>query len=1150
MSDEPHTEIGRIRLRPKASHSRNGSARASEAHSETSSGYGPRANGPARARNGHRRPAGEGSFEQDLRQPWGQGPTRERAQPYFGSDAELESGFRLPFDPLRLIGAAKRNLLWIIAGGMLLAIAGFFLGASMVDHKISMGLMRKTSNAMRNEGVQVIDKFMVREYSDQTLYSFMTSGEVLNGVVEKARTNPLLAGLRFTAQDLAGAVSVRPSDNPDFVILTMKAFADLRSMVELINLYAREVVAYTRKVQRTESSVIADYLTKQVQESDKNIEKLTGEMRQFAQTGLGDYEQEASLEIKQLIAMKEKLSAKKLELDTLAKRIEVRRAQLGSQSSGSTRVELARAELDQMRLTMKDANPLVIQKRAEIALLEQRAMKGESSKTAASSAAMSSHPLYLGVLDLEAQKPALEAEIADTQRSIKDLEKTLGSRTGTDIGFSLKKAELQSQRLGRESLQQRQREAELFLNNSLGYFGVQEPATMGNVNHKARWMKVGLLSAAAGLLGLLASLGLVMLTEAMDTSLKTPEDITRVTGLPVLATLGDLRKMSAAAQVNWAFRTLTLLKGKLNRNLDQALVCGIISANHGEGRSTWVSLLTSAASQRGLRVLTVDTRPAAPAPNVNESRKAEAKAETKTAPATESAAPMSDGSAIHLPDHEETGAQTGANGEASLISTPAKVAEHFDDPNSQSIVHIPLPGWVWSLERRKQWQDALESWKDIENIVIFVELPPASEPEAVLLAENLPQVIWLCGSGMADAVETNGHLETIQHARCNLVGAVLNHAPPPLFNNRLARWFQRISTCLALAGTLAAVQAQNPAAPARDAVEATAEIRPTVAGPGDPLSFSASARRKRAAWQEKLTFGPGDSMDIHVYGKPAMSRTNIMVGPDGRVNFLQAAGVQASGLSVEELRQRLDEEMAKYYTEAAAPRTIVIPVAFSSKKYFMLGKVNAKGAYVLDRPLTLLEAVARAKGLETGLYRRNTVEMADLGQSFLVRNGAKMGVDFEKLFQEGDLTQNVLLEPNDYIYFASTAAREIYVLGEVMSPGPIGFGANATVLTAIADRGGYSERAFKKRVLVVRGSLREPETFVVDTGAVLDARMRDFKLQPRDIVYVSSRPWIKAEELLDEAASSFIQGAVTTWSGVNVGPIITKRLLPRSRPSE
>jgi protein involved in polysaccharide export with SLBB domain len=462
------------------------------------------------------------------------------------------------------------------------------------------------------------------------------------------------------------------------------------------------------------------------------------------------------------------------------------------------------------------------------------------------------------------------------------------------------------------------------------------------------------------------------------------------------------------------------------------------------------------------------------------------------------------------------------------------------------VVQIPMPGWVWSLERRKQWENALDHWRDIENLVIFVELPPATDQEAVLLSEKVPQLIWLVGSGMADAAETKAHLETLQHAGCNLVGAVLNYAPAPIFNSRLARWFQRMNWALVLAGTLLTVRAQG--GEAQVAQNVNPELRPAVATESDRLAFGASARRKRAAWQERLTFGPGDTMDIHVFGRPGLTRTNILVGPDGRISFLQAGGIKAAGLTVEELRENLDRELTRYYKEAAAPRTIVTPVAYTSKKYFMLGKVNTKGAFVMDRPLTLIEAVARAKGLETGLYQRTTVEMADFGHSFLIRNGEKLRVDFEKLFQEGDLTQNVLLEPNDYVYFASTAANDIYVLGEVMNPGPLGFVPNATVLTAITDRGGYSDRAFKKRVLVVRGSLNQPETFVVDSGGSLDARIRDFRLEPRDIVYVSRRPWVRAEELLDEAASSFIQGAVTTWAGVNVGPIITKRLFPRTRP--
>ena len=125
---------------------------------------------------------------------------------------------------------------------------------------------------------------------------------------------------------------------------------------------------------------------------------------------------------------------------------------------------------------------------------------------------------------------------------------------------------------------------------------------------------------------------------------------------------------------------------------------------------------------------------------------------------------------------------------------------------------------------------------------------------------------------------------------------------------------------------------------------------------------------------------------------------------------------------------------------------IITPAAIHSKKYFVLGSVVNKGVYTFDRPLTVIEAIARAGGLETGVFERNTVELADLSRSFLARQGRRVPIDFEKLFQQGDLTQNMALEPNDYLYFASAGANEFYVLGEVLQPGVLPFSANTTTI--------------------------------------------------------------------------------------------------------
>jgi len=299
------------------------------------------------------------------------------------------------------------------------------------------------------------------------------------------------------------------------------------------------------------------------------------------------------------------------------------------------------------------------------------------------------------------------------------------------------------------------------------------------------------------------------------------------------------------------------------------------------------------------------------------------------------------------------------------------------------------------------------------------------------------------------------------------------------------------------------------------------------------VALSGIELHRLAKWQQHLTLGPGDLLNLSLFEMPDTAQREVPIGPDGRITFLQARDVMASGLTVDELRDKLDQALGTFYQN---PRTIVTPTTIHSKKYYVLGAVVAGGVYNLDRPLTVIEGLARAGGLETGIYDRNTVELADLGHTFLVRNGERLPLDFERLFQHGDLSQNVPLEPEDYLYVAMASANEIYVLGEVNSPGTAAFLPRVTVIGAIAARGGFSVRAFKSRVLVVRGSLNHPQSFVIDTDEILSAKRPDFRLQSKDIIYISQSPWVRAEEILDAAVTSFIQGFVVSATSRKVGP--------------
>lgn len=300
------------------------------------------------------------------------------------------------------------------------------------------------------------------------------------------------------------------------------------------------------------------------------------------------------------------------------------------------------------------------------------------------------------------------------------------------------------------------------------------------------------------------------------------------------------------------------------------------------------------------------------------------------------------------------------------------------------------------------------------------------------------------------------------------------------------------------------------------------------------------------SWRERFTLGAGDVLNFRLYGVPDSDRTEVFVRADGTIGYLQATSVRAHGLTIDELRGAMERELARYYSH---PRVIITPVQLKSKRYYMVGKVVDRGAYAMEYPITLVEAVARCRGIETGLFEQNTVELADLPRSFIMRAGRRLPVDFEKLFLHGDFSQNVEIEPDDYVFFASANNNEVFVLGEVLNPGVLGFTPNLTVVGAITVRGGFTAKAFSSQVIVVRGSLEKPELHVIDVAAVLSGRQSDFALVPKDIIYVSERRWQAALEITDLAINAFLQTSTATWTGRNVSPGLPEGALPQLRPA-
>jgi len=935
---------------------------------------------------------------------------------------------------------------WLALGTALCGLAALLAAARFIRPKFTA-----TAQLLRYETPGVSDFFKSgAPMSSETFAGLIRAPDLLRRVGEKA-VPPL------PPEALAKQIKVDPDAESDLVNVALAARTPQQA-VALLNIYLTNAVLYLRDLQAQEVRRAADsYLGRQVGQMDQDIADLDKEFRALAMPP------QITNKVVQIGGQLNQLSRSLAGLPRASPVVAME----------TERLNLALGELTGLLSKYTEIHPLVRQKEAEV-----QALKAQIAADSTNTLLPSADAAIAAASAVPPPAPVLNPEVDIIRAKLLSLEE------------------------GRVQLVNRQREAEQYVANPPGVARIFAPATFNNLHSGHRRLKVAIAGMVGAFLGLAVSLILVVLTEVVDGRLKTAEDVRRVTQLPVLTTLGDMPNMDDQARSQWAFRTWTMLQGRLAPTAHHGLVCGFTSSSGGEGRSTWIRLLAEAASLTGFRVLTVAAQ----------------QSNGEGRPGAHHACDL-------LPEAlqaKEPG-ETLAARNIDALSSPAQITDRLTDPNSQPVVHIPLPGWVWNRERRQQWHEALNQWRKIENIVILVELPPADVPETVLLGSSLPNLVWLAQSGEAQASRTREQLETLRHARCNLVGAVFNRETTRSLKKRFPRWI----TCLSMLALLGRQDAQ-----------AQASNAPPVAASQTNLSFSIVHPWQRAAWQEHLTLGPGDILNFGLFGQPEMAVQEVAVGPDGRVSFLEAQDVLATGLSVDELRARLDEELCKYHR---APHTLVTPVAFRSKKYFMLGKVMVKGAYVLDRPLTVLEAIARARGFENGLVDRSVVDLADFSRSFLARNGKRTPLNFERLFESGDLSQNLPIEPGDYIYIAAASVQEVYVVGEVRLPGPVAYTPSQTVIAAITARGGFTDRAYRSRVLVVRGSLNQPESFAIDTAAIASGKTTDFRLQPKDIVYVSPRPFVRIEELSDLAITAFIQGLITAWVDTKVvKPFITQ----------
>ena len=183
---------------------------------------------------------------------------------------------------------------------------------------------------------------------------------------------------------------------------------------------------------------------------------------------------------------------------------------------------------------------------------------------------------------------------------------------------------------------------------------------------------------------------------------------------------------------------------------------------------------------------------------------------------------------------------------------------------------------------------------------------------------------------------------------------------------------------------------------------------PSVLAQGQPAtpSSEATATGGGASLPAGYVIGPEDVLGVLFWRDEDMTG-DAVVRPDGMITLPLVGDVRAAGMSPDELKAVIEKEAARYLTE---PTVTILVREINSRKVFITGEVAQPGEYPLTGPLTVLQLIALAGGLNEYADKNGIMTMR-------LENGQQRGFRFRynDVARGRDLTQNIFLQPGDTV---------------------------------------------------------------------------------------------------------------------------------------
>ncbi len=282
----------------------------------------------------------------------------------------------------------------------------------------------------------------------------------------------------------------------------------------------------------------------------------------------------------------------------------------------------------------------------------------------------------------------------------------------------------------------------------------------------------------------------------------------------------------------------------------------------------------------------------------------------------------------------------------------------------------------------------------------------------------------------------------------------------------------------------------------------------------DQLDMIYRVTREENSQPYKLNVG--DEISIESFTDPELNR-NLIIQPDGTVTLRLLGQVKATGQTVPQLRDVIEEKYKQYYK---SPAITVTPLRVNTKLEDLRATVDRR----------------QGVGGQSQLVRitpEGTISLPAIGS---VR---AQGLSLRELQVELNERYRQEVEGIEVVpVLAQRAPRYIYVLGEVRSPGRFELNGPTTAIQAIAMAGSWNVGAHLRQIVVFRrGEDWRLLATMIDLEQALCGNQPcpagEIWLADSDVVIVPKSPILKAADFIDLVFTRGIYGVFPLTANIN-----------------